>query len=306
MRCHEAQLLMMDRPEERRHSAARGFVDHLEACDACREEFARIQLLAEALGGWKDLPVGEEQQRRCVEHMARAGGERPTVYGGAWLLGRRCRIAMVAAVVALAMVCAPIGPGIPGISAEIGHAFSSIEQWKAEGTATPPLLQGPQTGVCNHFEVWFAKPNRMHVRVDDGPQGPLYALSRDGRTTVSYDPHQLVDRGLESEAAGLDVERLFAVQEWLPSMSLLDAPVRDLGLEQFGPRTVRQIEIRPRGEWLSAPQAPPLILLRVDSETMLPVLLETSLRGSVVVLDFQYGVAFPAGAELPEEAVTSP
>jgi len=286
---------MMDRPEERRRRGGQGLAGHMETCEPCREEFSRVQLVAEALGAWGDLPVGDQQRAACVARMLSGGtlSAPREVVAGPWLLPRRWHVALVAALAALIMVLAPVGLGIPGISAEIGHAFNSIEQWKAEGTATPPLLSGPEGSVCNHIEVWFARPDRLHVRVDDGPSGPLYALSRDGAETLSFDPHRLVSGSLESEAVGLDMEGLFSVQEWLASRTVLDAPVRDLGLEQFGPRTVRCIQITPRAGWLGAEQAGAPILLRVDSETMLPVLLETSVRGSVIVLDFQYGVEFP-------------
>jgi hypothetical protein len=288
---------MLDRPDQRRRESGRNLARHLEGCDACRAEFARVQLLAEEMSAWTDLPVGDHQRRACVDRlMAEKPKARPASSG--WLLAPRWQLAMVAALIALVMVVAPVGRGIPGISAEIGHAFSSIEQWKAEGTATPPLLKGPDTGVCNHVEVWFAHPDRLHVRVDDGLAGPVYCLTRAGDEATSHDPFGLVDAGLETEATGLDIEALFSVQDWLASKSVLDAPVRDLGLEQFGPRTVRRIEILPRRGWLAQGQAPAPILLRVDSETMLPVLLETTVRGSVVVLDFQYGVGFPEDVSL--------
>ena len=295
MRCDQARVLMMDRPEERRRCGGQGLAGHMETCEPCREEFSQVQLVAEALGAWADLPVGDQQRTACVARMLsdRTFSAPRDVVAGPWLLPRRWQVALVAALAALIMVLAPVGPGIPGISAEIGHAFNSIEQWKAEGTATPPLLRGPESSVCNHIEVWFARPDRLHVRVDDGPSGPLYTLSREGAETTSFDPHRLVSGSLESEAAGLDMEGLFSVQEWLASRTVLDAPVRDLGLEQFGPRTVRRIQIAPREGWLGADQGGAPILLRVDSETMLPVLLETSVRGSVILLDFQYGVEFP-------------
>jgi hypothetical protein len=34
-------------------------------------------------------------------------------------------------------------------------------------------------------------------------------------------------------------------------------------------------------------------MLRVDAETMLPLLLETTTHGSTIVLDFEYGTDFP-------------
>ncbi len=198
----------------------------------------------------------------------------------------------------LVLLVGPMGGGVSSISAEIGEALVSIDEWRAEGTATPPLLVGPNTSLCNHVRIWFRKPNTFHLVVDAGPDGPLVSITRTGDDVVLRDPHDLLSPKLASEAAEFSVEGVFDVASWLESRSVLDAAVRDLGLSAWGSRTVRKIRIVPMSGWLADSEAAGEagILLRVDSETMLPELLETTTHGSIVILDFEYGVPFPEEA----------
>lgn len=299
MTCTEARALMLDRADERRRGGARrSLARHLAACAACRGEFGGLQLAAELLAAWPDVPVGEHQKAACVMALCASFGGPSERARRAWLLPAGPRLAAVAATVALVLFIGPLTGGLAGIVAEVGQALESIDEWRAEGTATPPLLVGPEPRVCNHVVIWFRRPDAMHLRVDDGPQGPLYTLTRSGGRWRSYDPYDLVDEGLEHEAAQVKVREVFSVGDWLASKRLMEAPVRDFGLEQFGRLSVRRIEITPTRGWFErdAPADLPRVTLRVDAETMLPVLLETTARGSVVVLDFDYGAPFPEEA----------
>jgi hypothetical protein len=300
MTCEEAGLAMLNSPEERRSGGGRSLARHLASCATCRETFEVLQYTAELLGAWSDLPVAEHEKSACVERLVAEVGSasaRRSARAQSAFLPAGLRLAACMAVLGLVVFLFPIGGEVSSISAEVGEALASIEQWHAEGTATPPLLVGPDVGVCNHVEIWFRKPDRLRVRVDDGPDGPLFALDRAGGLTDVRDPYHLVGPGIATEAARLDMEKLFSVRDWFANRRLMDAPVRDLGLEQFGRRTARRIEIDPPRGWISEHPngTKPTIELRVDSETMLPLLLETGTHGSVIVLDFEYGVPFPEG-----------
>jgi len=302
VKCDEARQLMGERPEARRASgASRSLARHLSQCEQCREEFAEVQRAAELLTTWSDTPVGQHQKAACLERLL---AQTPTASAAhraraeRWTLAAPRRLAVAAAVASLVLLVGPMGGGVSSISAEIGEALVSIDEWRAEGTATPPLLVGPNTSLCNHVRIWFRKPNTFHLVVDAGPDGPLVSITRTGDDVVLRDPHDLLSPKLASEAAEFSVEGVFDVASWLESRSVLDAAVRDLGLSAWGSRTVRKIRIVPMSGWLADSEAAGEagILLRVDSETMLPELLETTTHGSIVILDFEYGVPFPEEA----------
>ena len=296
MSCADAKLAMLEPtaslPNERRTELDR----HLAECPACRDTHAAVANVAERLSGWPGIVVDPARKSACVGRLVGVAGElresaprRPAQ--ARWVV----RFALVGLVAALALGLGPVGRGLYGPGAAIAWAFSSVDRWCAEGTVTPPLLIGPERPVCNHVRIWYQQPGSLRILVDDSPDGPLYELvRRDGHTAVS-DPYSLVGHGLEHEAQQLDVDELFAVREWLAAKAIFRAPVVDLGLERFGDRTVRRIEITPTGGWLAGGggHGPEPIMLRVDAETMLPLLLETTTHGSTIVLDFEYGTDFP-------------
>jgi len=281
------------RPEDERQELDR----HLAECPACREADASVKAVAEHLAAWPALAVDSQRQGACLSRLVRLAKElraraprhaAPT----RWVV----RFALVGLVVALAFGLGPVGRGIYGPGAAIAWAFSSVDRWCAEGTVTPPLLGGPQTRVCNHVRIWYQQPDSLRILVDDSTEGPLYELVRRDGDTMVRDPYGLVGHGLAHEAEQLDVDELFAVRDWLAAKSIFRAPVADLGLERFGDKTVRRIKITPTGGWLAGGggHGPEPIMLRVDAETMLPLLLETTTHGSTIVLDFEYGTDFPA------------
>ncbi len=307
MNCQQAQLLMLDRPDERRRAGVRRSLSrHLVSCATCRAAFAEVQLTAELLGAWDDAPVGEHQKAACLARLleaAPAAGGRAPSPGHSRAMPRlpvSPRFAFLLLVAALALIVGPIGGGggIAGISADIGDALGAIDTWSAEGTATPPLVRTAAGQLCNHIEVWFRKPDRIAVRVDRQlPSGPAFALTRDEGGVSLVDPSGVAQPDLARQASLLRSEQLFDVSSWVARRSLMHAPVRDLGLSRFGDRYVRKIRVIPQEGWLadSAYAAEPGIQILVDAETMLPVLLETRTHGSVVILDFDYGTEIPDG-----------
>lgn len=288
---------MLDRDGARSSEAHAVLAGHLAACGACREAHASAIAAEGLLAAWPDIPIEPMHKSACLSRLTQLahGRSRLTSWRATqtrWVV----RLALVGLVVALAFGLGPVGRGICGPGAAIAWAFSAVERWCAEGTATPPLLKGPASRVCNHVRIWYEQPDSLRILVDDGPDGPLYELTKHGGETKVRDPYGLVGHGLVDEAGKLDVDELFAVRDWLAAKSILRAPVEDLGLEIFGGRTVRRIKITPTGGWLAGggTHGPQPIMLRVDEETMLPLLLETTTHGSTIILDFQYDTDFPS------------
>jgi hypothetical protein len=296
--CEEARLLMLDRPEERRRGGRRNLARHLAQCDECRREFADLELTAEYLNAWTDAPVGPHQQAACVARLNEAvrGRAAGAPKGAPSMPIARFGFVLVFAAIALLLGPVAGGRGVSGISADIGDALEAIGSWRAEGTATPPIIPADDSRPCNHVEVWFRKPDCLVVRVDrDLPSGPLFSLTREGRKVSLHDPQRVAGGQLLEQAASFHIDQLFDVSGWVARRSIMRAPVRDLGLARFGDRDVRKIRVVPQDGWLadSAFASEPGIQILVDAETMLPVLLETKTHGSVVILDFDYGTPFP-------------
>lgn len=295
MTCREARIAMLDRAESRRAGRSRGLARHLERCPSCRAEFHALAETAERLNLWADLPELQAAEAACVAALLSDRSLRLPRSGAAMA---RTRFAFAGALAAAVLFAGPIlgGVSVSGISAEIGDALSDIDVWRAEGTATPPLIGKDSGAACNHIEIWFRKPDTLVLRVDaEREGGPILAMTRQGSHVSLDDPLSVVDESLRERARTFSYDQLFSVASWAAKRSLLSAPVREMGLSRFGDRVVRRIRVCPTEGWLAdTGQAPqPGVQVLVDSETMLPVLLETTTHGSVVILDFDYGLEFP-------------